>query len=54
MQPIKQFNQTTEVYTKVTKKNLLEIKSPLDRLDLTEDMNVKSNNNVGDRVVKSN
>lgn len=36
--------KTTEIYTKVTKKKLLELESPLDKLDLTETRNVKSNN----------
>ncbi|MBU1028517.1 MAG: tyrosine-type recombinase/integrase [Nanoarchaeota archaeon] len=39
--------KTTMIYTKVTKKNLMKIKSPLDslqeQLDLTETKNVKSN-----------
>ena len=46
--------KTTERYTQVTKKKLLEIKSPLDRLDLTPDKSVKDNKNVIERVVKPN
>jgi len=50
--------KTTERYTKVTKKKLLEIKSPMDalndKLDLTPHKNIKSNNQSIQNAVKSN
>ena len=48
--------KTTEIYTKVTKQRLLQIRSPLDniKLDLTTDKDVKSNNVEVENVVKSN
>ena len=46
--------KTTERYTQVTKKKLLEITSPLDKLDLTENKNVKTNKKEIEKVVKTN
>jgi len=48
--------KTTEVYTRVTKKKLSQIRSPLDniKIDLTSDKNVKDNNKIGEKVVKTN
>jgi len=48
--------KTTERYTLVTKKRLLQIKSPLDNipLDLTPNKNVNANNQKVDMVVKPN
>jgi len=48
--------KTTEIYTKVTKKRLLEIRSPLDniKVGLTHNLGVKSNKEEIEKVVKSN
>jgi len=48
--------KTTEIYTKVTKQRLLQIRSPLDnlKLGLTPDEIVKGNKEEVERVVKSN
>lgn len=46
--------KTTERYTKVTKQKLMQIRSPLDTLDLTSDGGVKSNKEEVERVVNTN
>jgi len=48
--------KTTEIYTRVTKKKLSQIRSPLDniKIDLTSNKSVKDNNKIGEKVVKTN
>lgn len=48
--------KTTEIYTRVTKKKLSQIRSPLDnlKLGLTPNKSVKDNNEIGEKVVKTN
>ena len=48
--------KTTEIYTRVTKKKLSQIRSPLDniKIGLTPNTNVKDNNKTGEKVVNTN
>ena len=48
--------KTTEIYTRVTKQKLSQMRSPLDNIEigLNTDKNVKDNNKTGEKVVKSN
>jgi len=48
--------KTTEIYTRVTKKKLSQIRSPLDniKIGLTPNKNVKDNNKNGEKVVNTN
>ena len=46
--------KTTQGYTRVAKTNLVKIRSPLDTLDLTENKNVKSNEDCIESNVKTN
>lgn len=46
--------KTTQCYTRVAKTNIVKIKSPLDTLDLTENQNVKTNDDYSESKVKTN